>query len=1342
MTSHDSAPATNNTQPVGGRQHEQMDPVEGDPGDTQVVSQSVYDNIIRHNGQSEYEGFSHNGADGATLMTLHEGDSGHLDILAEFNSARHERNQSPTNDDESVYGQSPSSPIADHGLQPEFFPESQRFLTTTPATAIKKNQTPGTAQTPSASRNPLLADLGSSGGLLMGLSQAFKNTQAPSSPLVHGLQSELASDRPSPNVPIQQRIHNPVSSPLVNFPGHFARDSSEPNMNYISLKESQNNRDKSLGERLTRSEENMRSGDQVDQDFYKEPSFIEAARRQKKIDEEAAAQFAALNTPGRSGSDTGVSSPATSIHIHEDDAIGMDRAGSEEETEQEEDAGPRVPQSQQDSSSMEEDKENYVEPHEPAGTTNSAHDRLSQALGIEEEQLQTDIVDENSHQDSVDADPPNGRSSQVMVKNSQQTPHGSPRPANAPPGLQSMPEDMEIDSHIDVVRTSPVRQRLESPSASRPEMRNSQDSRGNSRQQSPQLPQGNGIEDSQHQSTNDNQPESSHDASEHLPFDSSLHQRTGSNVGEKSSMPSQIKETPVHLRPSVGDAAQLTKVPNTSPERQESSRWEADPNENNEDDDLPPMFPMGSSVRFSQQRPSQTRAQSSPIKGKPSILSSPSGRQRRRLMDIASDTSPQVHSKVVDIDMSFFSNDPEFNALIQGSPTHPRKKRRGNLGQSLNTSDITLPATPRAQPWHRINPIQEMSSPEKTQSSADIQVPTTTVRRQSGPSRRAAENVWEIESSPQQVMPRRFKSRRTQTFSRRRTQDQKPQESQEETSAGTPAQTLPEKQHENQPEDQSKSHSGGQPENPKRHKPLIRARDLNPPVSSELTELDIGSEYLLSSDNPPASTPMSPQPAQASTDENQIAPTQIISLWPDRKRAYYPGTCLGTPLGSSDSKYSVKLEDSLPIEVNKVAVKRLELRIGDGVKVEMPGVPRVTHIIRGFEDKLTKEELDEATKKGEYIQTDIFGYSTLILGPKQRKSLPNGGLVNESAIKVPINRIYLDTILWNQLKDREYTHLPENAPRDCLPQTPVKSSLPASPNARFSRTTQGGGLFSNVAFAVSYKDDDDLKNAVLRLIQENGGSILRNGFTELFESSPVPSISPTKGNHRAVLPGLDLNESAQNVGFTCLIANTHSRREKFMQALALNIPCLSGRWVEDCVAKGRLLDWDVYLLPAGDSMYLNGATKSRMLTPTPPTQARLAQTISARPKLLAGRSVLVVMGRSKSHEKQEAYIFLTFALGATRVERVPDLEAARAMLESQSDADPSSTWDFVYVDDADRDAAKTMVAPRPVSQNMQGKKRKKSAAFGTDKSDVQYPARVVGAEFVCQTLILGRLYEE
>ncbi|KAJ5176779.1 uncharacterized protein N7482_002656 [Penicillium canariense] len=1321
--------------PVSSAPSGKMDSAEPAPGDTQVVSQSVYDSIIRQNGESMYRGLSQNGADGATLRTLHEGDSGHIDLLSEFDTGRHEPHLSPGHDEESNYDGNESSPLA---FQPEFFPESQRFMAMTPGTAVKMNQdTPSTSvRTPSTSRNPLAGDIESSGGLLA-LSQLFKATQAPSSPLVNNLQSELLSDRPSPNLPIQHpRLANAISSPLTERPLNFLRESSEPNLNYISLKESQSRRDKSLGERLIRSADNMQASDELDQVFYKESSFVENARRQRQIDGETAAQFAALNAPSRSA--TGVD---TSPSRHNNESLpeepALEVAGSEEETEQEDDLGPQVPQSQEILQSSEEDKENYIGPPLPVDATGSAHDRLSQVLAVDEHQSMAEQSIGLSGQGRA-ASPGHsqylGRSSQVMVKDSQQTPQQSPRLNDQISKVPSPSYISVFDETSDVERPSPVRQRLQSSPPGARLKEGSWPESSTNIQTHPCLV----IQATSSNETRQIQSSNASDQQTSGPIPK------GTETGlenKSSSMPSRVTETPVHMRPQISDMARMTSIPETSPNRNRSNEWEGGSNRdglNNEDDDLPPMF-TAERIRNPRPRPSQTRALSSPIKTiqtqvQSQILSSPSGRQRRALTAIAADASPQTDHKFGDFGLDFFmAEDDQFSALVgDGSPTRPRKKRRGNLSQSLQTSEIALPATPRAQPPKTVAPTQPHWSAEKAMSQSQeisaVQVPTTVIRKQVKPSARPSsrrnENVWEIES-PQRVVRRRSRSRPGRIM----------------TSHDPAPQRVPVKFPEERP-----------PVRP------VVVHNPHSALSSELTDVDLPFEIsMLSKINAIESASSPPQLSHIGAcrdDAQTVAPNQVLAIWMGQKRAYYPATCFGTPLGGSQSKYSVKFDDSVPVEVVRGAVKRLELRVGDEVKVDMPHIPKIAHVIRGFDDKLTREEIVRAAGNGLYPQTDVYGHTTVIVAPKQRKSLPNSSLdTSENVTKVPISRIYMDTILWNRFKDRAYTYKPETAaPANTSRAPSVRPSLPASPNTRVARSIHDlTGIFANMAFAVSYKDDEDSKNRVTRLIRENGGSLLHDGFTELFETASINLVeTPKKGgasDGNSSVNGLSLTGLAEDIGFTCLIADTHSRREKYMQALALNVPCLSGRWVEDCVAKGRVLDWDIYLLPAGESKYLNGATRSRIMSHISPMDARLFDTIATRPKLLDGKSVLIVMGRGKAEEKRKAYVFLTFALGASRVERVPDLETAKALLDSQSEASLPSSWDFIYVDDADQAAAKSMLAPCPPTTQtihlVHGRKRRRSTVTMSRPSLASLLSpQVVGNEFVCQSLILGRLFEE
>lgn len=266
---------------------------------------------------------------------------------------------------------------------------------------------------------------------------------------------------------------------------------------------------------------------------------------------------------------------------------------------------------------------------------------------------------------------------------------------------------------------------------------------------------------------------------------------------------------------------------------------------------------------------------------------------------------------------------------------------------------------------------------------------------------------------------------------------------------------------------------------------------------------------------------------------------------------------------------------------------------------------------------------------------------------------------------------------------------------------------------------------------------------------ENDGRILEDGFNELFELPPsAPVATPTKSS--ASVPStqnghLRLTSGAADVGFACLIADKHSRRSKYMQALALNLPCLSDRWIEDCVARGQILDWEIYLLPAGESIYLNGATKSRFLTPYPATEARLSETIAGRPNLLNGQSVLLVTGRSgrADEEKRKAYLFLTYALGASRIERVPDLKSARAILSAtQTDC---TSWNWIYVDDDDRAFSAKAMALGSSSSTAGSRKRKRSKLMESVDSNelgVNSNVKIVGNEFLCQSLILGKLFDQ
>ncbi|KFY94145.1 hypothetical protein V500_03398 [Pseudogymnoascus sp. VKM F-4518 (FW-2643)] len=304
-------------------------------------------------------------------------------------------------------------------------------------------------------------------------------------------------------------------------------------------------------------------------------------------------------------------------------------------------------------------------------------------------------------------------------------------------------------------------------------------------------------------------------------------------------------------------------------------------------------------------------------------------------------------------------------------------------------------------------------------------------------------------------------------------------------------------------------------------------------------------------------------------------------------------------------------------------------------------------------------------------------------------------------------------------------------------------------------------LFANMAFAISYKGDtaQDIsdRTAVTRLIKIHGGRLL-DGFNDLFTDGPTsllttPSTAtkhPLPSHKHQQIGGLALAPAAQDLGFVAFIGDHYTRKSKFVQALALGLPCLSGRWVTTCVARGRIVPFLPFLLAAGESSYLGGAVRSRLLAPYDPSTARFEETFARREKLLGGKRVVFLMGRGKAEERKRAYLFLTRALGAGEVRRVASVREAREVVEE------GGGWDLVYVDDDRKVAgaeAEILGGVEGGAKTAKGKakgkggKRKRADEAEDEKTGLEQAGerkrvRVVGDEFVVQSLILGCLMDE
>ncbi|KAH7079627.1 hypothetical protein FB567DRAFT_501843 [Paraphoma chrysanthemicola] len=548
------------------------------------------------------------------------------------------------------------------------------------------------------------------------------------------------------------------------------------------------------------------------------------------------------------------------------------------------------------------------------------------------------------------------------------------------------------------------------------------------------------------------------------------------------------------------------------------------------------------------------------------------------------------------------------------------------------------------------------------------------------------------------------------------------------------------------------------------------------PADSDTAMIDTNEERDELADTTPEVEQVKPQ-VRSVSDHGEapsgefLVPNRVLASWPGSH--FYPATCIGR---GSGRQLQIRFDDGNITSLEASQVRALDLRPGDHVKVDAAGMKRHTYVVVGFKDKSVIAVMNE-----EFPITDRYGYTTIVLEEKPRDSLPAGKTIPATTpIAVPIGSVYLTTQLWTRLRDRSfnYSTLPSPSKSTSRIGTPIPA-VDGTATPSFTRrgvtapsllrdvtgraasvastsTRSGSGAFSNMAFVLTSTAADVDKEAMAKIIRSNGGHILEQGFHELFESESgdTPSSSQSRRRSASVAQAgaeLSLKQQYKDLGFVALISDSHSRSTKYIQALALNVPCLHLRWIEDSLNAARAVPFARYLLPAGVSKFLdpNGVVRSRTMTVYDPAADDLsfAQIVSNRDLLLHKQSVLLVTGKSKKEiEKRQPFIFLTHALGAANVGRCADLTAAADMLQD-------SQWDWIYVDNGEQNvadaAAELFGTGKPVTSGKSKKSKKRKRDETEEKEELVARGEVNGkrvritcSEFVIQSLILGALVEE
>lgn len=392
---------------------------------------------------------------------------------------------------------------------------------------------------------------------------------------------------------------------------------------------------------------------------------------------------------------------------------------------------------------------------------------------------------------------------------------------------------------------------------------------------------------------------------------------------------------------------------------------------------------------------------------------------------------------------------------------------------------------------------------------------------------------------------------------------------------------------------------------------------IKPPHPSQQTRrTTLNSSFSAPTPPPPSTTPTSlPTPA-----------TRVFARFRDQKLQYHPATVTSS---LSPTTLLITFDDSTTDNVERTCVRSLDLRIGDNIRVDVDGMRGRAWIIRGFPE----------TQSSDTHFTDIKGRSRVLVGPKRTSTVSSETLVKEELHEVEVTKIYLPQTLWGQFAARDNTdehflqlQLPVQDSRRASMSFESHRSSSLTPKLVSSTTSAapaGEGVFSNMIFALSFAPDDAaLKSKIQSKILANGGRLVDASFRELF----LPASTALKTEFKGVK-------------FVAVITPFHSRKTKYLEALALGIPCLAPRWVEDSIRHSTPVKWDNYLLPAGESSYLASTptsppvTKSRVIPHialNPTESANFEEDFGKHEKILSGHRVLFVTPTHSSSKKSAA----------------------------------------------------------------------------------------------------------
>lgn len=1348
-------------------------------GDTQPISQWAVDEFTNHRARELQAAarLSSNGTSTGGDSTSHTylpGQTGHIDLLGVFD------NPTPQDDDEEFADETVEDDHAaisqPQDVRAELYPESERFRPPrTPASRNKKRKremdlTPQEQSTPSLPLNPFA---GQSNGIegLMDPSQLFKATQAPSSPFVPILPSDGLSDRPSPNLYDLQRpsTADGLSSPVKHPRSSMTRSVTEPQTTYVSMKESQEEREK----RIKALKEKEEAADDSDDSFDSDDSMLRQRKFQRQLDLQSKSIFHGISAPSRPSSSVrsrgrgrgrGRGSGLSHVDFRTRSGLVPLNASKPEPLLLSDDPPPEVLSvSSEDETEFEEDAI-QVDVSEPEDVADENKENVD-CRGVQVPRTTSRSKAKRGRIRETPSSPSKQRD-RLRSGSKEASPHGTG--STEKKDIPRQPPAFDVADSQTSTKESPVLRLSNSlstqpwvPASSLDERCILQSQLPPDNRSSPSQNDERAVEDgaprrlveacSPHSKSLSKPPGVGHlDRDENVmaPFprindeerlqrpnngdlisdaDRQLrvNQRTKELQSQEASTGAEIPRSEEATVVAQGTATAIASstIPESSAgtKSRKATNIEIDSNSTTARSpatgsyeagfDQDEGLPVSRSTIFETAHSHITTSSGRSIvlrKAQQQHMSPTRQSSRlRTIAEIAAQPTPSDAVGTIDVDIDLLTTDDiEFHSVVSGSsPVAPvRKRRRGVNGLPIHLSgqnEVAMSSSP-------------LSSPPHTQAASEGQASSTPITERTEPAQDSVEKVKGSDRRPCQQDPQSSIEPALRSPKATRRTPGKPtaivvsnarQQGEEEIGAGYES-----------AERSRRSSQRGQPD--------ARATSEAKVVASE-------------------------------DPHTIIAPARVFAHFNGSCSGYYPATCIGV-LPEDEPRYRVRFDDGTVGTVAAYNLKRLELRQGDSVKIDLSGMRTKTYVVDKLQDRrqpTITPDLETPSRRGSRHQdqnlldsaTDIRGLTSAVVSLKQRQSF--GGGEDGPQTVVPLQYIYLTSTMWNNFKDRPFQY--NNEALSLAPGLPTPSDRPSTPATPSSRTRraktvgastfrptmstsiQTAGLFDSMVFAITNISSDDKRARIKQLIHEHNGQVIESGFDELFE---IPKLTVTSGKSsptKSHNTSFQLTSKAGTMGFTCLLADKHCRSAKYIQALALGIPCLSSRWIQDCATKQRILAWEPYLLAAGESTLLDGAIRSRQLQPYRAEDSKLSSVIEHRTKLLEGMSVLLIM--TKSEEKaMKNHPLLTHALGAEKVARAASIEAAaNTVADARANGE---RWDWVYSHENEKQTEKILYGNTSI-----GKKRKRGRV--EDADPVKRP-KIVGHEFVIQSLILGRLVDD